>query len=52
MVVIEGEKKCVNFSKSLTYELKQMVNCPIRLIGKKVLLQYPKSIVFLQYWLV
>lgn len=50
-MVIEEEKKCINFSKSLRYELKQMVNCPIGLTGKNLLLQYPKSIIFLQYWL-
>lgn len=51
-MVIEGEKKCSNFSKSLGYELKQMVNCPVGLIGKNVLLQYPESITILHYWLV
>lgn len=31
------EEKCVNFSKSLKYEMKQMVNCPVGLIGKNLL---------------
>lgn len=41
-MVIEEGKKCVNFSKSLRYELKQMVNCPIGLIGKKPALAIPQ----------
>lgn len=36
------QKKCVNFSKSLKYEMKQMVNCPVGLIGKKSALSIPK----------